>query len=95
MAVFGFGVPEGKAFCKSQFCPSSTGLFLFARQPVPQGVNQVVVCELVVLPARVASPDSRSRTFRVGGRDQAKLGIEDVDQVVEVARAVRITRCFE
>ena len=35
------------------------------------------------------------RPFRVGRRDQAKLAVEDVDQVVEVPGAVRITRCFE
>ncbi len=33
--------------------------------------------------------------FRVGRRDQAKLRVEDVDQVVEVPGAVRVTRCFE
>ena len=37
----------------------------------------------------------RLPTFRVGGRDQAKLRVEDVDQVVEVSGSVRVSRCFE
>ena len=43
----------------------------------------------------VWSADSLVGTFRVGGRDQAKLRVEDVDQFSEVAGAVRITRCFQ
>ena len=52
MAVLGLGVPERRAFRQPQFRPSSTGLTLLAGQPVPQGVDQIIVCELVVLPAR-------------------------------------------
>ena len=42
----------GRAFRQPQFRSSSTRLPLLAGQPVSQGVNQVIVCELVVLPAR-------------------------------------------
>ena len=38
------------------------------------------------------SPSACILSFRVGGRDQAKLGVEDVDQVVEVPGAVRHNR---
>ena len=93
----GLAVPERGAFGQPQFRPSSTRLPLLAGQPVPQGVDQVIVRELVVC-ARSAVVCLILRvdgTFRVGGRDQAKLRVEDVDQVVEVPGAVRIPRCFE
>ena len=73
----------------------ATRLPLLAGQPVAQGVDQVIVCELVVLPARQGRLTLARGTFRVGGRDQAKLRVEDVDQVIEVPGAVRITRSFE
>ena len=95
VAVLGLGVPRRRPFRQPQFRPPSPGLPLLAGQPVPQGVDQVIVCELVVLPARCGLLTFARRAFRVGGRDQAKLGVQDVDQVVEVPGAVRITRCFE
>ena len=43
----------------------------------------------------VWSADLHLRAFRVGWRDQAKIGVEDSDQVIEVPGAVGIARCFE
>ena len=96
MPVLGLRLPQGGPFRQPQLGPSAARFPLLARQPVPQGVDEVVVGELVVLPARSGSPWLVARgTFRVGGRDQAKLGVEDVDQVIEVPGTVRITRRFE
>ena len=47
------------------------------RGSVGSTLARVVVCLILA-----------GGTFRVGGRDQAKLGVEDVDQVVEVPGAV-------
>jgi hypothetical protein len=41
------------------------------------------------------TPPSTLHSFGVGRRDQAKLGVKDVDQVVEIPGAARITGCFE
>ena len=48
MAVLGLGVPRRRSFRQPQFRPSSPGFPLLAGQPVPQGVDQVIVGELVV-----------------------------------------------
>ncbi len=84
MAVLGLGIPRRRPFRQPQFRPSSSGLTLLAGQPVPQGVDEIVVCELVVLPARCDLLTFTWRTFRVGGRDQTKLRVKDMDQVIEV-----------
>ena len=52
LAVLGFGVPRRRPFRQPKFGPSSTGLPLLAGQPVPQGVDKIIVRELVILSAR-------------------------------------------
>ena len=90
VAVLGLGVPERRAFRQPQFGPAAAGLPLLAGQPVPQRVDQVVVGELVVPPAGPAGGlVLAGRAFGVGRRDQAKLGVEDADQVVEVPGPAR------
>ena len=51
MAVLGLGVPERRAFRQPQLRPPSAGFPLLAGQPVPQGVDEIVVGQLVVTPA--------------------------------------------
>src|SRR5262245_34962259 len=54
------------------------------------------MCELVVLSARFDCLTlSGGSTFRVGRSDQAKFRVENVNQVIEVSRSVRVTRCNE
>ena len=48
MAVFWFGVPQRRAFRQPQLRPAPASFLLLAGQPVPQGVDQVIVSELVV-----------------------------------------------
>ena len=43
MAVLGLGVPERRAFRQPQLRTTSTSFPLLAGQPVPQGVDQVIV----------------------------------------------------
>ena len=57
MAVLGPGAPERRTFGQPQLGPAPPGLPLLAGQPVPQGVDQVVVGELVV--ALATRPDGR------------------------------------
>ncbi len=57
MTVLGLGVPRRRPFRQPQFRSTSPGLPLLACQPVSQGVNQVIVGELVVLPARCGRAD--------------------------------------
>ncbi len=52
MAVLGLGIPQGRTLAEPQLRTTPTSFPLLAGQPVPQGVNQVIVRELVVLPAR-------------------------------------------
>ena len=52
MAVFWLGVPQAGAFRQFQLRPAPASFLLLAGQPVAQRVNQIVVRELVVLPAR-------------------------------------------
>ena len=52
VAVLGFGIPQAGAFRQPKFRTTTTRLSLLASQPVSQGVDQVIVRELVVLPAR-------------------------------------------
>ncbi len=82
-------------FRQPQLGPSAAGFPLLSSQPVAQGVDEVVVGELVVLPAWCRLLAFTRGSFRVGGRDQPKLRVEDVDQVVEVPGAVRIPRRFQ
>ncbi len=95
MPVLGLRLPQGSPFRQPQLGPSAARFPLLARQPVPQGVDEVVVCELIVLSARQGRQAVARGTFRVGGRDQAKLGVEDMDQIIEVLGTVCITRGFE
>jgi hypothetical protein len=59
-------------------------------------MNQIVVGKLIVF---LATIPLRSRiallAFRVGRRDEPKIEIEDVNQVIEVSGAVRIPGCFK
>ena len=48
MAVLWLGVPQARAFRQPQLRPAPARFPLLAGQPVSQGVNQVVVGELVV-----------------------------------------------
>ena len=93
--VLGLRLPQGGPFRQPQLGPSEARFPLFARQPVAQGVDEVVVRELIVLSARQGRQAVARGTFRVGGRDQAKLRVKDVDQIIEVAGAVGITGRFE
>ncbi len=97
MPVLGLRLPQGGPFRQPQLGPSAARFPLLARQPVAQGVDEVVVRELIVLPARQGRQLTcrLEEPFRVGGRDQPKLRVEDVDQIIEVPGAVRITRGFE
>ena len=51
MAVLGLGIPERRTLREPQLRTPSTGFPLLAGQPVPQGVDQVIVGQLVVTPA--------------------------------------------
>ena len=73
----GLAFHERRPFRQPQFRPSSPGLPLLAGQPVSQGVDQIIVCESVVLPARCGLLTFARGAFRVGGRDQPKLRVED------------------
>jgi len=81
-------VPHRRAIGQQQFGPAPESSFLLAGEPVPQGRDQVVVRQLVVLRAGL----HRGRSdfvlpFRVGRRDEADFTIEDTEQIVEVPRA--------
>jgi hypothetical protein len=95
VAALGLGVPRRRPLCEPQLRSTAPGFPLLAGQPVPQGMNQVIVCELVVPPARCGRLILLGGTFRVGGRDQAKLRVEDVDQIIEVPGVLRIPRSFK
>ena len=43
----------------------------------------------------ILHPSAFILSLRISGRDQAKLGIQDADQVVEVPGTVRVPRCIE
>ena len=46
MAVFWLGVPQRRAFRQFQLRPAPSSFPLLAGEPVPQGVDQIVVSEL-------------------------------------------------
>jgi len=77
MPVLGLGVPRRRPFCQPQLRSTTTGFPLLTGQPIPQGVNQVIVCKLVALPARRGLLISARGTFWVGRRDQTKLRIKN------------------
>ena len=97
VAVLGPGVPERRTFRQPQLGPPPPGLPLLAGQPFPERRDQVVVGQLVILPPRLAGRASSSSpiAFGVGRGDQAQLGVEDAEQVVEVPGAVGIARCVQ
>src|SRR5580698_9828012 len=87
-------LPPSRAVGKSQLGPSPPSLPLFAGQPLPQGGNQVVVCQLVILVpgADLWVRQIRSDAFRVGRRDQPDFVVQDSNQILEVLRAICISR---
>jgi hypothetical protein len=58
-------------------------------------MDQVIVGQLEISPTRRISQLLVTGIGWFGGRDQPKLGIENVDQVIEVPESVGVTRCFE
>ena len=70
MTVFGLGVPERRSFRQPQFGSPFPCFPLLAGQPIPQGVDKVVVGELVVTPSRYMRCLSFAETFWVSRCDQ-------------------------
>ncbi len=85
LPVLGPGVPHGRAIRQQQFRAAPAGLLLFSRQPVAERVDQVVVGELVVEVAQI-----RVVAFRVNGRYEAQLGVQQGEKVLEIACAVLV-----
>ena len=89
MPVLGLRLPQGGPFRQPQLGPSAARFPLLARQPVAQGVDEVVVRELVIFLTRL---DLRGRfvcprlPFRVGRRDQPDFAVEDANQIIKFAR---------
>ena len=93
MAVLGLGVPERGPVGQPQLGPAPAGLPLLAGQPVAQRMDQVIVGELVVtLGSGPDGCDLLGRALGVGRRDQPQLGVEDADQVIEVAGPAGVAR---
>src|SRR5262249_8945553 len=89
--VFWFGIPEGRSFREPELSSSAPGFLLLAAQPLSQGVNEVIVSQLVVPPGWRSRRLTLAETFRLGRCDQAQLAIQDADQVIEVAGTAVIT----
>ncbi len=82
--------PERGTLGQAQFGAAPAGLTLLASQPVAERVDEVVVGELVVAAAAARGRSLAGSAFGVGGGHQPQLGVEDAEEVVEVAGPVGI-----
>ena len=94
VAVFWFGVPEGRAFGEFEFRPTAAGFLLFAREPIKERGDEVVVGELVVLLSGTrradALPLALLLAFGVGGCDESQFAVQNSEQLREVRRTVLV-----
>ena len=84
----------------ARFGPAATGFLLFARQPLTQRGDQVVVSQLVVLLVFISAAGSyivrtNILSFGFGGRDQPQLAVKNLQHVAEVARSVGVPRALQ
>ena len=83
MAVLRLGVPERRSFGQPKLSPSSSGLPMFAGQPVTERRDEVIVRQLEVRGARRSSLLLVAGNGWVGGCDQPEFVVQDVDQLSE------------
>src|SRR5205085_725802 len=89
------GGPLGRSLLQAQLRPAPPCLPLFARQPLPQRGDEIIVGELVgARPGDRGKPRvavTVSLTLWVRWRDQAELGIENPQQVMKGLGSMGIT----
>ena len=84
MAVLGPGAPERRAFHEPELRTAAAGLFLFSGQPLAKRWHEVVVRQLVIAPAACGGRRLGQRgAFGIGGCDQTKLAVQNVQDVRE------------
>ena len=95
VAVLRLGIPGRRPLRQPQFGPPPPRLLLLAAQPVPQGMDEIVVQQHEVSAARRPKrrPAFPIYPFGVGRRDEAQFPVEEADQGVEVPRPCGVSRC--
>ena len=88
MPVLGLGIPERRPFRQPQFRTSTAGFPLLAGQPVPQGMDQIVVGQLVVASPGEAVGRSSPEPSGSVGVIRRSSSIEDVDQIGKLTGAL-------